>query len=173
MSQPVPDFEPFVLKDDGTFPNNPLPVLLYRHGIPIHGPDPAVAFEERYRKNGWEGIWRNGVFDFHHYHATAHEVLGCARGSVTVELGGPRGREVTLEAGDVVVLPAGTAHMNVGHEGGYQIVGAYPPDQAPDMCYGKPGERADANRAIAEVELPGSDPVYGDDGPLRLQWGTS
>ena len=168
--KPETEIEHFVLEDDGTFPNNSLPVLLYRNAIPIHGRDPAAAFEKRFESNEWEHSWRNGIFDFHHYHATAHEVLGCARGWVRVQLGGPNGREVMLRAGDVVVLPAGTAHLNLEHSDGYQIVGAYPPGQSPDMCYGKTDERPHADRQIERVELPGADPVYGDEGPLRQQW---
>lgn len=165
-----PDIETFVLEDDGTFPNNSLPVILYRQAIPVGGQDPARSIEERFRENGWGGLWRNGIFDYHHYHATAHEVLGCARGTVRVQLGGPDGRNVKLHAGDVVVLPAGTAHMNLGHSSDYLIVGGYPPGQSPDMCYGKPGERPDADAEIGAVSLPDSDPVSGRQGPLKRSW---
>ena len=165
--------ESFVLKDDGTFPNNSLPVILYRQAIPLDAHDPARSIEERFVENGWSGLWRNGIFDFHHYHATAHEVLGCARGTVQVQLGGPGGRSIEFHAGDIVVLPAGTAHRNLGHSTDYQIVGGYPPGQSPDMCYGKPGERPDADTGIAAVALPESDPVLGQHGPLMEQWKVS
>ncbi|HEV2074356.1 MAG TPA: hypothetical protein VGR29_12020, partial [Thermomicrobiales bacterium] len=115
--------ESFILEDDGTFPNNPLSVILYRQAIPLGEQDPARSTEERFVENGWSGLWRNGIFDFHHYHATAHEVLGCARGTVQVQLGGPGGQSVMLHAGDIVVLSAGTAHRNLGHSDDYQIVG--------------------------------------------------
>lgn len=151
----------FVLEDDGTFPNSPLPVILYPRAIPLDAHDPCAAFEERFRANGWGGTWRNGIFDYHHYHATAHEVLGCARGWVRVLLGGPHGREVRLTAGDVVLLPAGTAHRNLEHSTDYRIVGAYPPGQHPDMKYGEREEYATAKRAIQHVPLPDTDPVTG------------
>lgn len=170
MHQPEPSVESLTLADDGTFPNNALPVLLYRNAIPITGYDPALPLEKRFRKNGWGSTWRNGIFDFHHFHATAHEVLGCSQGWVKIQLGGPQGREVTLQAGDVVVLPAGTAHKNLVHGDDYRIVGAYPPDQSPDMCYGNPGERPQADRDIANVDLPETDPVFGEHGPLRELW---
>lgn len=164
--------ESFVLEDDGTFPNNSLPVILYHQAIPLDWHDPARSIEERFVENGWSGLWRNGIFDFHHYHATAHEVLGCAWGTVQVQLGGPGGRSVSLHAGDVVVLPAGTAHRNLGYSDDYQIVGAYPPGHSPDMCYGNRGERPDVERQIATVSLPESDPVLGQHGPLMEQWKT-
>ena len=43
--------------------------------------------------------WRNGIFDFHHYHSTAHEALGIAKGEVTVVLGGPDGEEFPFASG--------------------------------------------------------------------------
>jgi len=158
------------LSDDGTFPNNRLPVVLYRQAILLEERDPAAAVEARFRAHGWGGLWRDGIFDYHHYHSTAHEVLGVARGSVRVQLGGPNGEEVELHAGDVVVLPAGTAHKNLGHSANYLIVGGYPPGQSPDMRYGEPGERPDADQAIAVVPLPETDPVRGDGGWLLKLW---
>jgi len=162
--------ESFVLDDDGTFPNNRLPVLVYRQAVQLGDRDPAASLEARFREHGWDGLWRDGIFDFHHYHATTHEVLGCARGWVRVQLGGPHGREVELRAGDVAVLPAGTAHRNLGHSADYLIVGGYPPGHAPDMCYGEAGERPRTDREIAAVPHPPTDPVYGEEGAMKEMW---
>lgn len=170
MTHTRPGVETLHLEEDDTFPNNRLPVLLYRRAISPQGPDPAAAIEHRFRANGWGGLWRDGIFDFHHFHATTHEVLGCARGGVRVLLGGPNGREAELRAGDVALLPAGTAHRNLGHSDDYLIVGAYPPGYAPDMCYGEPGEHDAAKRAIAGIPVPETDPVYGMSGPLKERW---
>lgn len=158
------------IEDDGNFPGNALPVLLYRQAVTIRASDPARGLESLFHDNGWEDTWRNGIFDFHHYHSTAHEALGCSRGWVRVQLGGPAGTEIRLEAGDVIVLPAGIAHKNLGDSGDYQVIGAYPPGQSPDMCYGEPGERPGADRAIASVALPRTDPVRGSQGPLLEEW---
>lgn len=158
------------IEDDGKFPGNALPVLLYRQAVTLRSSDPARDVEGLFAGNGWGDTWRNGIFDFHHYHSTAHEVLGCSRGWVRVQLGGPSGTEVRLEAGDVAVLPAGIAHKNLEDSGDYQIIGAYPPGQSPDMCYGEPGERPQADREIAKVTGPRTDPVHGTHGPLLEEW---
>jgi uncharacterized protein YjlB len=88
-----------------------------------------------------------------------------------VLFGGPRGKVLTVRAGDVVVIPAGVAHCNQGQSADLLIVGAYP-DNAPnpDLRRGKPDEHDAAERAIAGVPLPPADPVGGADGFLRKSW---
>jgi uncharacterized protein YjlB len=157
--------ETILFADDGTFPNSRLPVLLYR-GV-LATPE-ASAFERLFEANGWSSSWRNGLFSVHHYHSTAHEVLGIYSGSVTARLGGERGRSVTLAAGDVVVIPAGVAHKNDGASPDFRVVGAYPLGTSPDMQYGKQGERPGSDRNIARVGLPTADPVRG--GPITPLW---
>lgn len=164
----MPDPDTLFLTDDGAFPNSRLPVLLWRNAIP-GGVD---RMETTFRDHGWEGTWRNGIFDFHHYHATAHEVLAIGRGSVTVRLGGPDGETLDLAAGDVVLLPAGTAHRNLGQSADLIVVGAYPPGQRPDILRGNPGERPGADQHIAAVPLPGTNPVTGTPGPPEEWKGT-
>ena len=75
------------LHDDGIFPNNPnIPLLKYGNAIPIQGTDPAALFESLFNDNSWVGSWRNGVYSMHHYHSSAHEVLGVYSGSALVQL---------------------------------------------------------------------------------------
>ena len=159
------DPETYLLTDDGMFPNSRLPVLVYR-GV-LATPE-ASAFEQMFQANGWSSSWRNGLYTVHHYHSTAHEVLGIYSGRVTARLGGARGRSVTLAAGDVAVIPAGVAHKNDGASADFRVVGAYPLGTSPDMQYGKPGERPATDRSIGRVGLPTGDPVRG--GALAPLW---
>lgn len=162
--------EATVLKDDGSFPNSRLPLLLYRNAVELPERDAAAAFEALFAAHQWRGSWRNGIYPYHHYHSTAHEVLGVYCGSARVQLGGERGIVREVHAGDVILIPAGVAHKNLGMRGEFGVVGAYPAGQDWDMNYGKPGERPGADRNIAQVPLPGLDPVYGGSGPLRRHW---
>jgi uncharacterized protein YjlB len=128
------------------------------------------VIETLFAANHWGGAWRNGVYGFHHYHSTAHEVLGVYAGTARVQFGGDEGIALEVNPGDVVIVPAGVAHKNLGSSPGFRTVGAYPLVQRPDMNYGKPTERPRAGRNISGVRLPQADPVYGARGPLRKHW---
>ncbi len=158
-------------EDDDAVPNNPtLPVVVYRRAVNLPEDDPARVFEALFTRNGWAGAWRNGILPFHHFHSTAHEVLGVYSGAATVQLGGEHGASVTLEPGDVAVLPAGTGHRKLRSSGSLGVVGAYPAGQRPDMCRAEKGIAAAQAARVAEVGLPAADPVYGPDGPLFEHW---
>ena len=109
------------------------------------------------------------IDDFVHYHSQVHEVLGVARGAAKVEYGGVKGRVLTLKAGDVAVLPAGTGHRLIEASRNFLVVGAYPKDGTYDECTDT-RERPDAIKRIAKVPRPAKDPVYGQSGPLAQQW---
>lgn len=158
-----------LLKDTGEFPNSKFPALIYKAVFPP-GSDLASAFEALFERHGWPGAWRNGLYRTHHYHSTAHEALGIYRGHVKVRLGGPSGPVITLETGDVAILPAGVAHKNEGQSDDFAVVGAYPAGTSPDMNYGKASERPESDRNIARVARPGQDPVTGKDGALPRLW---
>jgi len=153
--------------DDGRIPNSPLPVILYRG---VSEAKDAASCEELFATHRWLGAWRDGIFSFHHFHSTAHEVLGIVRGQVTVMLGGPNGRSFELGPGDVAVLPAGTGHCNAGSSADLLVVGAYPNAMRWDIRRGEPGEREEVLANIRAVPLPESDPVNGEDGSLVKLW---
>jgi uncharacterized protein YjlB len=159
------------LSDDGTFPNNErLPALIYRDAFVFSGDDPAATIERVFLRNGWGGSWRNGIYDYHHYHSTAHEVLGVAAGTARVQLGGDGGAEFEVQAGDAIVIPAGVAHKNLGSTSDFLVVGAYPAGQEWDMMYGRADERPRADRNIEQTPLPEADPIFGAKGPLIAKW---
>jgi uncharacterized protein YjlB len=164
--------QPLKFKDDGSIPNNPtLPVLLYPQVIDLGGfDDPAAAFEVLFQANGWGDAWRNGIYDYVHYHSQIHEALGIARGRARVRLGGNAGKEFDLNAGDVAVLPAGTGHHGLTASEDLLVVGAYPASGTYDECRGTGDEHVRALKTIPNVALPRRDPVYGADGPLRDLW---
>jgi uncharacterized protein YjlB len=140
------------LKDDGSFPNNEwLPLLVYQGALALPQSNPAAMVEDLFESNGWNGSWRNGIYEFHHYHSTAHEVLGIYSGSAKVQLGGENGITLAVRRGDVVIIPAGVAHKNLGADSNFRVVGAYPLGQSPDMCYGKTGERPQADDHISRA----------------------
>ena len=158
-------------KDDGAIPNNALPFVLYPAAVDLaDSADPAAIFEQLFAANGWGDSWRNGIYDYLHYHSRIHEVLGIARGRARVRFGGDGGRTVEVKVGDVAVLPAGTGHQCLGASDEFLVVGAYPPSGTYDEYRGAPDEHARALQTIPKVRLPRKDPVRGEDGPLLRLW---
>ena len=163
----VEEPEVLALSRNAWVPNNErLPVLIY-HGV-LESPDPAADYEQSFKGNGWPPQWRNGIYDFHHYHSTAHEVLGIATGQARIVLGGPGGHELTLRTGDVVVLPTGTGHCRLQSSPDFLVVGAYPPSQSWDICRSAPSQ-LELER-MRKLPFPLSDPVTGTGGVLTKLW---
>jgi uncharacterized protein YjlB len=162
----------FMLADDGIIPNNAtLPLVLYGNAVNHKGAaDQAAAFKALFERNGWGDSWRDGIYDYAHYHSNKHEVLGIARGRVRVRFGGDHGREIELKVGDVAILPAGTGHQCLKASKDLLVVGAYPPEGEYDECRATPADREQALKRIAATPKPKSDPVYGKDGPLTTAW---
>ena len=166
--------EPLALmfEDDGSIPNNPhLPFVHYRGAVNLKDAlDPAAVFEQLFAANGWSGAWRNGIYDYVHYHPRTHEVLGLASGQARVRFGGAKGKTIELKAGDVVILPAGTGHQASSASKDLVVVGAYPEDGRYEEFEGSEQEHARAIAMIPEVPLAKADPVYGARGPLVGLW---
>jgi uncharacterized protein YjlB len=154
------------IPDDGRFPNSRLPLLVYPQALNADSPTP----EEVFQANAWGGTWRNGLYPYHHYHSTAHEVLAVVGGSASILFGGEHGIQVEARAGDCIVIPAGVAHKLIARNTGFLVVGGYPAGQSIDVCVGKPGERPEADRRIARVPLPAADPIQGSGGALEKLW---
>ncbi|ASA26537.1 hypothetical protein B9T62_30045 [Paenibacillus donghaensis] len=155
------------LHDDGMLPNNAqLPVLIYPGALA----EAPQEIEARFNRNGWGNSWQNGVFNYHHYHSNCHEVLGVIRGSAALQLGGDSGETLHVGAGDVLVLPAGTAHKRLHSSADFSVAGAYPAGMDYNLRRDNAADRVEALKEIPGVPLPATDPVYGGDGPLRAHW---
>jgi uncharacterized protein YjlB len=160
----------FFFQDDGLVPNNPLPLVLYKGAVDVDNPHPESTIEGLFAVNGWGEMWRNGVYDYLHYHATVHEALGVARGHARVQFGGDRGETIQIAAGDVAILPAGTGHQCLFASHEFCVVGAYPPGHRMHVTRPTVENYLAALKSIPAVQLPGTDPVRGAHGPLMRLW---
>jgi len=97
-------------------------------------------------------------------------VLGVYHGSSKLRLGGEHGQTVEVRSGDVILIPAGVAHLNIGASADFGVVGAYPDGRQWDLLRGLPGERPKSDRTIAGLPIPDCDPIYGAEGPLKQIW---
>jgi uncharacterized protein YjlB len=162
----------FRFSDDGKIPNHPRwPVIIYWSAV--HLPrtlDPAAVMEELFESNGWGDSWRNGIYDYLHYHSRINEVLGIARGSAKVRLGGDRGRTLKLSAGDVVILPAGTGHQCLAASKDFLVVGAYPRSGTYDECRPTAEDHERSVKSVEKVKRPRKDPLFGAKGTLLKLW---
>jgi len=165
----------FRFRDDGIIPNHPRwPLIVYRSVVRFPASlDPAAVLEDLFENNGWGNSWRDGIYDYVHYHSRIHEVLGIAGGAGKVQFGGKRGRTLRLKAGDVVVLPAGTGHQCLSSSADFSVVGAYPPGPPVEITRATPRNHERALKTIPNVKLPKTDPVLGADGPLVRLWNSS
>lgn len=145
---------------------------------PSPAPVPSPAPErvhDLFASNGWATQWifRYGATQRSHYHTHTHEAMAVLSGTATIRLGvadaaadsddpgEPGGVEVCARAGDVFVLPAGTAHKTYAPvpDAGFLLL--TPGDGhviRPEVVGGEGGvEDVDAARreALARVRLTG------------------
>ncbi len=150
-----PDVRAELLTDNGRIPNHPeFPVLIYRKSIRGMSRGAAKLVERTFSTNWWFYAWRSGVYD----------------GEASIQLGGEPGIKVDVSPGDVLIIPAGVGHRNLGSTDDFAVVGAYPRGQRWDLCYGEEAERIGIVDRIARVPYSETDPVYGEEGPLKTYW---
>jgi uncharacterized protein YjlB len=160
----------FVFADDGLVPNNLLPFVVYKGAIDVANDHPERTIEKLFDANGWGDMWRDGIYDYLHYHSTVHEALGIARGHARVRFGGDAGKEFEVFAGDVAILPAGTGHQCLSASPDLSVVGAYPAGAKMQITRPTPENHRKALKTIPQVKLPKTDPVAGEDGALVRLW---
>ena len=152
---------------NGRVPNSRLPVLVYRDIWK------SPEMENRMRANNWYPSWHSpiGMYPQHHFHSQAHELIAVESGEITALLGGHDGREATLRAGDVVVLPAGTGHFGVSITDDLFVTGAFPAGFGVlDFRLGFPEEYDELREVSRRVPIPARDPFFGVGGPLPSLW---
>lgn len=160
------------IDENKPFPNNPLPVLYYPDAIaPLLENDQSdSSVKDFFVKSGYTNSWTNGIFSYHHFHSNTHEVLACIAGEAQVQLGGPEAEIYTFKKGDVLLLPAGTAHKRIQAADDFQIVGAYPNGVDPDMQKGDEAVYEKVKENISRVPIPDMDPVEGENGAVSQYW---
>lgn len=155
--------------ENGHFPNNGfLPFLLYKNVLlfPAEKPEVMRALEA----NGWSNSWTGSIFDYHHYHSTAHELLVVLSGNAVVQIGGPLSDVFEVGVGDALLLPGGLAHKCETASGNFMVLAAYPNQQRYDIKKGKAEEKEKAMTNILKLALPQNDPFFGNDGPVKSLW---
>lgn len=157
-------------KGDGVTPNSSLPVLLYRQVTKDREVDLAKGLEELFASNDWTNNWRDIILSKNHYHSSSHEVLGISRGSINLKLGGHKGTDFLVSAGDVIVIPAGVGHFSLESRDDYQVIGGYPEGRDWNMIYDEADKYQVARENIEQLPVPKSDPIFGSDGPLTRLW---
>ena len=190
-------------------PNNPRPLLHYPNFLDNPELCTAAAVHDLYKRNGWDTHWifRYGPTQTSHYHSQAHECMTVLTGSATIRFGvadtssdleesthgegqESGGVELRANAGDVFILPAGTAHKTFdttpgefalltpgdGHGikaedetealkqiklSGFTMMGSYPRNGG-DWDFAKGGENEGEYEKVWGVPMPEHDPVMGD-----------
>ena len=145
--------ETYEFDRDGGIPNSPMPLVVYRRVAPS-ADDLALYFEALFARHGWTNTWRDGIYDFDHFHSNTHEVLGIAHGRARVRFGGAGGRSLELGRGNVACLPAGTGHCCEAASADLLVIGATPDARSFDIRRGDLAEYAEVCANLRRVPLP-------------------
>ena len=157
-------------KDDGIFPNSPLPLLFYRDAIRAGAKDPASIFEQSFA--GMIGPTR-GETVFIPFPIITARRMKCWVFILALplsRLGGEHGKNVEVHAGDVIVIPAGVAHQNVGASNDFGVVGVYAGGRQWGFASGCPGRAPQSRSQYCGFGNAGERSIYGVAGPLREIW---
>jgi uncharacterized protein YjlB len=210
----MPETRTYHLPPTPLIPNSPRPLIHYRNLFPSEQDRTPTTLHETFARNKWstQWIWRYGKDQTAHYHSAAHECMVVLTGSARIRFGvadvhqsdnhgdsSPNsssntiseegGVEVDASAGDVFILPAGTAHKTFntlpeaslklltpgdGHAvdlkgvekaemelEGFTMMGAYPVGSEWDFAVG--GESEGVCQRVWEVAKPERDPVLGEE----------
>lgn len=149
-------------------PNSPFPLLHYKGVLSAEARKPENIHELTAR-NGWKTQWifRYDPTQDSHYHSQAHECMAVLTGTATIRFGvadtspdkeanthGPAkeegGIEVFAQAGDVFILPAGTAHKTMSTTKGstFKLL-------TPGCGHGIAEDHESAKEELKKIELSG------------------
>lgn len=152
---------------NGTLYNNPLiPLLVYTNACKAG----EGELKHMLATHDWTNFWIDSIFSYHHYHSMSHEVLIVLRGSASLQFGGDGGRNLSVSAGDCIIIPAGVAHKCLIADDNFAVLGAYPAAQPYDLVKENELSIDEAEKRIKAVKVPPYDPLYGSDGPLIKNW---
>ncbi|HEX2684491.1 MAG TPA: cupin [Ferruginibacter sp.] len=167
-----PEIRSFNFKVNKHFPNNKLPLLIYKNAFTTGAQQKrvATAVQKILNRNNWKNAWTNGIYTFHHYHSNTHECLAIIAGTARVIFGGTGGKNIRLEQSDLVIIPAGLAHKCTRSSKDFLCVGAYPGGAQYDINLGTKEEFDKARPRIKKLPTPASDPLFGKEGFLKTFW---
>lgn len=199
----------YQLPPTALIPNSPRPLLHYPEFLKVGSQNLAAEVYDLFLSNGWQTQWifRYGPTQTSHYHSEAHECMAVLTGSAKIRFGvadispdlkestygsgrEDGGVEVYANAGDIFILPAGTAHKTFdtspsaefklltpgdGHNiaaidvrdtlanvelTGFTMIGAYPKGGG-SWDFAKGGENVGDYEKVWSVAKPDCDPVLG------------
>ena len=87
-----------------------------------------------------------------------------------MKIGGKQGKVIDLSSGDVLIIPAGIGHYSVSNHTDYEFMGGYPDGNNWDLRTGVLQERQEVLANLAQVDLPKTDPIFGETGLLIRLW---